>query len=525
MRWETLISRTPTDFGAVSSFVEVTASDRGHLTFSTFLDARQCERIDREAYVTARGWYRESRDDPTVVAGVSLGRAIELPATVLLVRFLRARAVVAAIAGNEPIALAGVGREWELAARELGRPVVRLTEEEGPSSFAVPDPALVNPNRYLRLAAGWASGSPMNRRVAFLGSPDWALPYLHTVRWSQLEVINPGRRFLLRALAARQRPAFSWLSDNGSYRSSWGNPSIGPEVLRGALRNLSPRLAALAGAPRNAQRRVLIATQDVSPGARVAVLATRAAGGRVITLEHGIAGTYREQVHSVADVLGAWGEPQRRYHELAGAPGQRVISIGWPRLASTRLPAGEGPTVDILYFGQPVPSLSAGNWPEDMANAARLIGGYAERHAGRRVAWKPHPASDAYGGAFDPGSAVPRRVGDSLRLISESRVVAAASSTTALEAMAIGRPVIQLRTRGTTGGPDFIAASGAAQVAGTDAEFEDAAEQLLNDQRARRRAIEAGHAYVESFIVGFRDPGHAERQLVEVINDLAGSLG
>ena len=142
------------------------------------------------------------------------------------------------------------------------------------------------------------------------------------------------------------------------------------------------------------------------------MLGALAAGGRAITLEHGISGMHREQVHSVATILGAWGEPQRRYHESAGPAGLTVVSLGWPRLANRRPASAQETQFDILFFGQPAVSLSAGAWPEDMVNAARIVGAYAGSHPHRRVAWKPHPASARYGGAADPGPSVTRVSGN-----------------------------------------------------------------------------------------------------------------
>lgn len=525
MSWDTLVTRAPSGIEARTTFVEVTDTEQGKLSYSAVLDAQRCEEIDRRAYGMARAWYLQGGTDLTEIDGVSLGRAFELPATTMLVRLFRATAVLEAIGGSGPIALAGVGAEWESAARELGRPFIRLVDETGPSSLAVPDPMSTPPGAVQRMLARLASGSRSHREVAFLGSPRWAAPYLHALPARDLEVINPGLRALLASIRSPRRPSFWWPSDALAATAPAVDPGGGPEILRAALSAVSPRMAALAMAPAMRRRRVMIATEDVSPSARIAVLATLAAGGRAITLEHGMSGAYREQIHSVATVLGTWGEPQAQYHRAAGAPQRTIIPIGWPRLATRDLVPEGHPSLDLLYFGQPVPALSAGNWPEDGVNAARMVGSYADRHPDRRVAWKPHPASNAYGGAHDPGPGVRRVAGDSLDLIARSRIVAVTSSTTALEAMVLGRPVIQLPSLGQTGGPDFVRESGAATPVASQAEFDDAAERLLQDQAAQRRAIEAGRAYLAGFISGFSVAGHAERRLAEVVRALAAGLG
>lgn len=525
MGWEALVSRTPTEIESRTAFVEVAGSGPDYLTYSSLLNDELCADIDRRAYAAARGWYLDHGTDHTDVDGVSLGRAFELPATVTLVRLLRAKAVLRAIAGRGPIALAGVGDEWDHAARELGLAVIRLAAEAGPRAWVVPDPAVAPPERSRRLAARLASAMPSARSIAFLGSPAWARPYRQALPAGDLEVINPGKRAVLDALTSRRRPRFSWLADSLEAAPAVGYVSDETASLRALFDAASARMAALAVAPAVRRRRVLIATEDVSPSARIAALATLAAGGRVLTLEHGITGGYREQVHSVATVLGTWGESQARYHRLAGAPGQTVITIGWPRLATQRLAPIRQARYDVVYFGQPVPSLSAANWPEDAINAARTVGSYAGRHPTRRVAWKPHPASDAYGGAFEPGPQVRRVAGESLDLIAQAHIVAVTRSTTALEAMALGRPVIQLVGRGHAGGPDFVAESGAVSRVASVEEFEHVAERLLGDPAARRRAVDAGRAYLGAFISGFASAGQAERRLVELVTDLAAEIG
>ena len=504
---------------AAATFAEAAVPGGGTLTYSDMLDDDVCERIDREAYALARGWYRQGDTDFTMVNGVSLGRALELTATVELVRYLRAKAVLSRLEPTGIVGLDGVGEEWEQAAAALGLDYARIPGGSSPPPSHVPDPAVAPPTPVRRLAGRLLGGRGGDREVAVLGSPRWAESYLHALSRHRIEVINPGRRVLVGSGLRGRRPGVSWLADELVQSASRGSILMCPPTLERSFGDAADRLGALANSPRSRRRRLLVATEDVSPGARVTALATLASGGRVITLEHGVSGMYREQVWSVASLLGTWGEAQARYHREAGDPAQRVIPIGWPHLAG-RQPAGEQEArIDLLYFGQPTLSMSAGNWPQDMLAAASLVGGYASIRPNRAVAWKAHPATSAYGGASDPGPHVKHMTGPSLALIRQARVVAVASSTTALEAMALGRPVVQLSGRGHTGGVDFIRASGASVAVSSLAELDLVVEQLLLDATKRRNAIEAGRAYVRDFIAGFNEPGRAESVLDGLVTE------
>jgi glycosyltransferase involved in cell wall biosynthesis len=178
--------------------------------------------------------------------------------------------------------------------------------------------------------------------------------------------------------------------------------------------------------------------------------------------------------------------------------------------------------VDIAFFDQPPTPLSAGSWPEDARSAHAIVERYAERHPSRRVTVKQHPASSFYhakAGAHDNAVVVS---GDSLSLIRKARIVAAATSTTALEAMAIGRPVIRLVNRGYIGPVDFLRDSGALVSAGDAEAFETAAELLLSSRSAYRQAVESGRAYASAFVTGLDQPGSAEARLVGLVKGLLG---
>ena len=333
---------------------------------------------------------------------------------------------------------------------------------------------------------------------------------------------------LLGSFLRRQSLSVIWLADSRPDHRAPSRVNVpvpsdpGGAVLRSSFMADLPELAGWAALGRSLEVRVAVAAQDVTPAARSVLLGFRAGGGRVITLEHGISGGYAEQVHSVADHLGTWGPIQAAYHRLAGPASIDVVELGWPRLEAVVAGRHEEdhPKSDIAFFGQPAIPLSAGNWPEDALRAHAVVEGYADRHRSRRVVVKHHPATRAYHAPEAAHVHAAVVSGDSLSIIRRARVVAAATSTTALEAMALGRPVIRLANRGYIGPTDFLRDSGAVVSVRDADEFEAAAEQLLSNPAAYRRAVELGRTYAAAFVTGLHQPGSAEDRLVGLVRTL-----
>jgi glycosyltransferase involved in cell wall biosynthesis len=110
--------------------------------------------------------------------------------------------------------------------------------------------------------------------------------------------------------------------------------------------------------------------------------------------------------------------------------------------------------------------------------------------------------------------------GESLALIRSARVVLVTRSTTGIEAMSLGRPVLQVPPRGYVGPTEFIAESGAARRVDSVEELAAAAEHLLSDRSAFGDAIERGRAFAGSFIHGLGEPGGAVRRLEDLVAEL-----
>lgn len=518
------------------AFIESAQPGASWMTYSDILGPEDCSTIDREAYQRARTWYRSERGDSdlTEVSGASLGRAYELRSTAIFVAYLRARTVLTRLAeqnvGIARVQIRDAGEEWVTAARSLGIGVDDGSRIGRPLISIVPDPGGQRPRNFGRILSMVGRRlQPSAVDIVLSESPRWAAAYQSSLlrRWPAI-ALNPRPGLILSELLRRRRLSVMWLGDSAPDNVGRQvidlplSPDPGEAILRSSFIVDLPRLAGWAALGHALEPRVTVATQDVTPAVRSVLLGFQAAGGRIVTLEHGISGGYAEQVHSIADHLGTWGSIQAAYHRLAGPPSIHVVELGWPRLeaAAADHRAGYDRKVDVAFFSQPPTPLSAGSWPEDALRSHAIVECYADRHPNRCVAVKFHPATRAYHATEAVHARAVVVSGDSLSIIRRARVVAAATSTTALEAMAIGRPVVRLVNRGYIGSTDFLRDSGAVVSVANADEFESAAEELLSSPSAYRRAVELGRAYAAAFVIGLNSPGFAEDRLVELVRPL-----
>lgn len=531
---EWIIARTAAlagDAGQPAFAEYVVEPSAGLLTYSSLMSAEDCAVIDASAYEDARTWFLEGGSDPTLSGGVSLGRSFELVATTTLVSHRRAAFVLRKIMerdGGSIFRLRGVGDEWRSAAVELGARVVVDDAIAGPATG--PGIRVSRPSASERFLAMLVGRSGRERpRTVILDTPRWSLAYDRALlRSGGVCLVNPGARVLLDTLLHARSAQSSWLADAATGPSGLVSVEDSPTAELSSLRRgFEPLVPALgqwveAGRRLGGKGVVAVATQDVSPPARAFLLGFKASGGLIITLEHGISGAYSTEVYSVADVLGAWGEPQAAYHRQAGPPGLDVEAVGWPRLESvySLRPAQTDAAWDLIFFAQPSVSLSSGDWPEDNLRALSAIDTYAGAHRDRRVAIKLHPATGAYGAGVPPMGYAKTVSGDSTSLVRSARIVAISLSTTGIEAMAMGRPVIQMSRKGVLGAVEFISQSGAALGVGSGQELEAAVETLLTDPAAYDAARGKGLDYAREFVRGVDSPGSAERRFVEIVQEL-----
>ena len=511
------------------AFVERLAAPSDHsVSYSAVLTAQDCAEVDRSAYHDARTWYRAANgEDSTLVSGVSLGRAFEYVATTELVRAYRATRVLQRLHDELPIdrvVLRDVTREWAHASLALEIPVRGADRlETGPLPGAMVTP----PPLYHRAAARVLALPARASRIGLVDARAWAIPYGSALaaRWP-LRAIEPGPRFVLGMFRARRPMKVTWLAE-AEFRGATGPriraDSNAASVLDELFDAFTPsmRSAAELGAEHAREHRVAVACQDVLPPVRAFLLGFRGAGGRIVTLEHGISGTFVDQVETIADVLGVWGEPHRAYHVPIASSDTLVRVVGWPRLEGVARRKVAEPEFDVVFFSQPTQDIGCASWPEDVLRARAMIEAYAAAHPHRRVAVKPHPSSDVYGWASRMPGGVRTIGGDSLSVLRRTRVAAMELSTTAIEAMAIGVPVVQLGPQ-RFDGPDFIAASGAPRATTAD-ELADAIEGHLSDPLLYGRSRDRGRTYAESFVATLTQTGAAAGTLIDIVADLAPS--
>jgi hypothetical protein len=263
---------------------------------------------------------------------------------------------------------------------------------------------------------------------------------------------------------------------------------------------------------------VVLASQDSLPMYRAFLLGFRQSGGRVVTLEHGIAGSYAHQIRSVANRLAVWGEQQARYHRARQDPATSVDIIGsaylsklWNRGSSRR-----NPGIDVLYLAQPAPGLSAGNWESDHTRTVAMARELSARRPDLRIAMKLHPAMHAYG-SDQVVQGIPVVAGRATDLIRASRSVVVVSSTAGMEAMVLGVPVVQVEPQGPIGDPSFLTLSGAANSVGDLESFIDTIDEVLTDAAIRQAAAARGREFARTFVADIEHSGKAEHRLATLV--------
>jgi hypothetical protein len=179
-------------------------------------------------------------------------------------------------------------------------------------------------------------------------------------------------------------------------------------------------------------------------------LEARKAGIPATLLQHGVlAGTFSYGVAD-ADRIAAWGLSDANWFREHLRPKIRVASTGSPRydhLAQRNLKTAKDnlavPTVRtpvVLFASQPFVQDRAGRSPWDRATIIESVLAVSRRLTAAKFIIKWHPAEQPEAGIGEGVVQVHR--GDTFALLRQAAAVLVISSTVALEAMFLDRPVI-----------------------------------------------------------------------------------
>lgn len=271
---------------------------------------------------------------------------------------------------------------------------------------------------------------------------------------------------------------------------------------------------------------VVLAGNPVTLEGAIAVEAAHARGLPAATMQHGdFSPAHREWAESEVDLITTWGEGPSEVLAGLGVGRDRIAVTGapWADHLSTSAPSGArargGPRARVL-----VATSGAGHsvgLPEHEAHVRRLLAASAALPDVDLV-FRLHPKDRRP--LYDrllaevPGARAtilePKDAGDIHRALPDFALLITVTSTSAIDAMLHGVPVIALARPAGEPEPAFVRA-GAARVAGAKEELADAIRSVLAEGAGAEQSARAA-AYVERFF-GARDGGAAERVLEALI--------
>lgn len=212
-----------------------------------------------------------------------------------------------------------------------------------------------------------------------------------------------------------------------------------------------------AGFERGLERATgMILLETASPFARAAAEYARKAGVPRTVLQHGVIAEAFSYRLLEADRVAAWGPLDAEWFRRELPPRTRIMATGSPRYDGVH-PDAAGMTEDplpevpasvpvVLFASQPFVQGRADASPWDRTALIDIVVETMRRGRGYRIVRKRHPAEEPDGLLPAEDEALAQRVHrrDTLALIRRCSVVLAVSSTVALEAMYLGRPVVFL---------------------------------------------------------------------------------
>jgi hypothetical protein len=199
----------------------------------------------------------------------------------------------------------------------------------------------------------------------------------------------------------------------------------------------------------------LLLVETTSPLAKATVRFARRKGIAATVIQHGILASASVYRQTDADRVAAWGPADVGWFQQnlgssvivksTGSPRYDGLRLGRPRRLPAALARLDGGTTLVVFASQPFVQDHALRSPWDRHTALQMVLESLKGRAGFVLAIKWHPAEQPEPLSLD--RLVARRVvsvrrGDTFAILERSQVVLAVSSTVALEAMYLRRPVV-----------------------------------------------------------------------------------
>jgi len=391
----------------------------------------------------------------------------------------------------------------------------------------------VGPHRefYEPVAAAWHGGSASTVVVTPSRLPIRSSPRAHLFV-AALDAIGGGTarpdvlRFLARATATigRITPPAS-LDEAASDLWEPLRAEIGRRI-RADLTDLAAAGVAFEDGLDRAAHLLLVET--TSPLAKAMVRFARRKTIPVTVIQHGILAGEFSYRQTEADRVAAWGPGDADWFRKNLGPSVDVEPTGSPRYdglrpgRAARLPAAVARlrpgTPLVLFASQPFVQDRAGRSPWVRRKALEIVLDSVRAKVGLTLAVKWHPAEHpellpAFN-APSGGRVVSIQHADTLALIERSHVVLAVSSTVALEAMYLRRPVVFVGPADPDS-PFHPPEQGGGCRAKTAADLSSILDKLLEHPEHRKRVLDGQAAFLTRFYAPL--DGRAAERVVDLL--------
>jgi UDP-N-acetylglucosamine 2-epimerase len=273
---------------------------------------------------------------------------------------------------------------------------------------------------------------------------------------------------------------------------------------------------------------LLVVMNELNVLGRTAVLVARSKGVRSLHVQHGIMADRMLWGKLHADQIAVWGEADHRRLICTGVPSERITVTGNPRFDHLAQPTSSETVKALLSslgLQADCPIILVTTQHDSLEASRQQLSAVIQAAAGlpqHQIVVKLHPAE-----AFDPYRRMLRELEashlhlvrdvDLFTLLEASAVLITRFSTTGLEAMLIGKPVISLNFSGQ---PDRVpyAESGAALGVHQPEELLPALEAVLTHPETLAEMRRQQECFIREY--AFRVDGQAAHRVADLMNEV-----